>query len=65
MRATLKFDLEEPDDRQAHLRCTKALEMSLLLWKIEQHYRNNDDLSMEDFNNLVTSFNINIEELSN
>lgn len=31
MKATLKFDLDDIDDKEAHLRCVKSLDMSLAL----------------------------------
>ena len=31
MKATLTFDLDSPEDRDAHLRCTKALDLVLCL----------------------------------
>jgi hypothetical protein len=35
MKATLEFDLNDPDDNMAHLRCTMALNMALLLWEMK------------------------------
>lgn len=35
MKATLSFDLDDSDDRRAHLRCVKAEDMALLLWHYE------------------------------
>lgn len=32
MKAKLIFDLEDSNDRLEHLRCVKALDMSLVLW---------------------------------
>lgn len=34
MKATLEFDLDDADDRMAHLRCTKALDMAIVLHEI-------------------------------
>ena len=34
MEATLKFNLNDPDDKMAHLRCVKSLDMALALWEI-------------------------------
>jgi hypothetical protein len=34
MKATLEFDLNEPDDIIKHLRCIKALDMACALWEI-------------------------------
>jgi len=35
MKATLSFNLEDPDDRRAHLRCVKAEDMAQILWDIQ------------------------------
>jgi len=34
LKAILEFDLNDPDDRQAHLRCVKSLEMAAALFEI-------------------------------
>ena len=33
-KATLEFDLNDPDDQMAHLRAVKSLDMALALWEI-------------------------------
>ena len=33
-KATLEFDLNDPDDQMAHLRAVKSLDMVLALWEI-------------------------------
>ena len=39
MKAILEFDLNEPDDIQAHLRCVKSLDLVLFILKIEANLR--------------------------
>ena len=34
MKAKLIFDLENNDDRIAHLRCVKAVDLSLVIWNM-------------------------------
>jgi hypothetical protein len=34
MRAALYFSMDDPDDIQAHLRCTKATNMALALYQL-------------------------------
>lgn len=34
MKATLEFDLNDPDDRMAHFRCVKSLDMAIVLFEI-------------------------------
>lgn len=36
MKATLEFNLDEPEDVEAHYRCVKALDMAISLWDIVQ-----------------------------
>jgi len=39
MKAELTFDLDQPADREAHMRCTKATELALCLWDLDQWLR--------------------------
>jgi hypothetical protein len=39
MKAILEFDLNDPDDTQAHLRCVKSLDLVLFILKIEGELR--------------------------
>lgn len=41
MKATLKFNLDEYDDRVAHTLCTKAPKLSLIIWELDQWLREN------------------------
>jgi hypothetical protein len=34
MKAQLTFDLNDPEDRMAHLRCVKSTDMAIVLWDI-------------------------------
>ena len=38
-KAILEFDLNDPDDTQAHLRCVKSLDLVLFVFKIEDNLR--------------------------
>jgi hypothetical protein len=33
-KATIEFDLNDPDDNMAHLRAVKSLDMALVLWEM-------------------------------
>ena len=46
MKAKLTFNLDEPDDRMAHQRCVKALDMAIVLFRIK--YNMQKDLGLED-----------------
>lgn len=37
MKATLSFDLNDPDDRQSHMRSVKALDMASVLWELSHN----------------------------
>ena len=39
MKAKLTFDLDDFDDRQAHSRCVKSLDLCLLLWDLDKELR--------------------------
>ena len=39
MKAILEFDLNDHDDRQAHLRCVKSLDLVLFILKIDSDLR--------------------------
>lgn len=39
MKAQLNFDLDDFDDRIAHERCSKALDMALVLWELQYNTR--------------------------
>lgn len=34
MKATLEFNLTDPDEARSHLRCIKALDMACVLWEL-------------------------------
>ena len=40
MKAVLEFDLWDPDDKEAHLRCIKSLDMALALSEIKAYICN-------------------------
>lgn len=39
-KATLVFNLDNPDDRLAHMRAVKATDLACALWDIDQFLRN-------------------------
>ena len=51
MKATLEFNLGDPDDKMAHLRCVKSLDMALVLWELQHgNFRREVYREMEDGN---------------
>jgi len=72
MKARLTFDLDDPEDRQAHMRCTKALDMALVLWELSYNRRkqwlNSYDQDAveeicEDISSLISEHGIDINDL--
>jgi len=78
MKAKLEFDLDDFDDREAHKRCVKSLELCLLLWDLDQELRNRtknapDTTTEEEIRvaaeirttlfQLMSKYNIDLEEL--
>jgi hypothetical protein len=74
MRATLSFNLNDHDDIQAHLRCIKATELALALWRLkgvinraidesEDGKHVNGDYLYERMNEVLEEFSINFNEL--
>ena len=47
MKAILEFDLNDPDDRMAHLRCIKATDMALALFDILVKLKDITEFSIE------------------
>lgn len=77
-KAILEFNLDEPEDKEAHLRAVKALDMALALWDIEQYLRAQTkyapdsmpevaydalDKARQEFYEILTNHNISLDEL--
>jgi hypothetical protein len=67
MKAKLIFNMDEPEDVIAHLRCTKALDMALWdfsnkLKSISKYGSGDEDISQE-FYNILEEHNINLDKL--
>ena len=75
MEAIIKFNLEDADDRMNHLRCVKAVDMALALWKISnlrdklERIEEVGTITSDDVMNLILEiyedYEININELTN
>jgi hypothetical protein len=55
MTATLEFNLDNPDDRMAHLRCVTSLEMALVIFECLYN--------KADISEMCDKYNINIDKL--
>lgn len=48
MKATLKFDLSDPEERKEHLRCTSSTIMAIALWEIHHNLRRRLEMLIPD-----------------
>lgn len=74
MKATLEFDLNDPDDIRSHLRCIKATDMALALWHIRmmrkelEFMEDHKELTTENVMSKIFEFlddnNVNTDELT-
>jgi hypothetical protein len=75
-KAQLKFDLDNPEDRKAHMRCVKSLNMTFVLFQISCNLRRECedrmdhltkdevlDFVFERINELFNEHNIDLGEL--
>jgi hypothetical protein len=77
-KATLEFDLEKPEDLEEFKRVTKALDMAIALWDIDQYLRAQTkyapdsmpqeaydalDQAREKFYQILNERNINMDEI--
>ena len=78
-KAILEFDLNEPDDREAHKRAVKSLDLVLALWDMDQYLRGlikyGDDIELTDeqyktleetrtkLHQILSEYNISFDEL--
>jgi DNA-binding ferritin-like protein len=46
-KATLEFDLNDPDDQMAHLRAVKSLDITLALWEMLYNTKKSFQWKME------------------
>lgn len=58
MEAILKFDLNDYDDRIAHNRCVKALDMALALWEIRYNLKKNCENYIEHLDKEMDKYEV-------
>lgn len=77
-KAILEFNLEDPDDRKEHYRCTKSRDMAITLWHMRndllsrmkiterdsQEYINGVEDTVHQVNMILDEWDINIDELN-
>lgn len=50
MKAILKFDLSDPEDRTDHYRCVRARDMASFIWDFQQYLREQVKYNEKDVN---------------
>jgi hypothetical protein len=65
MKAVLKFNLEFPDERKAHLCCVKSTDMAIVLFEILRNMRKtiSNSQASEDYMEGVEDVLVQVQEL--
>jgi len=77
MKARLEFDLDDFDDKIAHERCIKSLDMALVIWDLthnthrgltngfdeDDSYHRGVDAVFSKLEELLNEYNVNIDKL--
>ena len=58
MKATLTFDLTDPDDRMAHLAAIKSRDMAIVLWNINHNLKKECHLQAEGGPRELTNYDV-------
>lgn len=62
MNATIRFNLNNPNDKKAHMRCIKSMDMALAIWKIQQKAMEYEYVNIAQLNDIFIEHNIAINE---
>jgi hypothetical protein len=64
MEAILKFNLDDKEDKKAHLRCIKSLDMAIAIFKIREYtFKSEKNVSSEFIFDVLKESNIDLEDL--
>lgn len=64
MTATLTFDLNDHDDRQAHMRCVKATDLALAIWSIKnQNLGKTRKQILDSIDRILHDYSIDLNDL--
>ena len=73
MKASLQFNLDDPDDSMAHLRCVRSTEIALALWTLRNKIIYTVDTSenghidgyelLKEIADVLTEYDINFDSL--
>jgi len=73
MKATLEFDLENHEDKMAHLRCIKSSDMTGFIWELQHNFwrkwkHDEDNFTLDNYKEellkLLEEYSINVGELT-
>jgi len=73
MKATLEFDLENHEDKMAHLRCIKSPDMTGFIWELQHNFwrkwkHDEDNFTLDNYKEellkLLEEYSINVGELT-
>jgi hypothetical protein len=63
MNAVIRFNLNEKDDRMAHMRCIKSTDMALALCKIQEVAMEYEHINIIQLNDIFEQYNITLNEI--
>jgi hypothetical protein len=72
MKAILKFDLDNPEDKIDHLRCVHSTDMAMFIWELKHNFwrkwkHDETDFNLDNYKDalyeLMQEYNINIDNL--
>jgi hypothetical protein len=72
MKAILKFDLDNPEDKIDHLRCVHSTDMAMFIWELKHNFwrkwkHDETDFTLDNYKEalweLMQEYNINIDNL--
>jgi len=63
MNATIRFNLDDPDDRIAHMRCIKSMDMAIALFKIQELAMKHEQVNIAQLNDIMDDQNITLNEI--
>lgn len=63
MNAVIRFNLNDPDDRMAHMRCIKSTDLALALFKIQQMAMEYEQINIIQLNDIFEQYNITLDEI--
>jgi len=72
MKAILKFNLDNPEDRKEHMMCMKSSNMASFIWELQHNFwrqwkHDEDNFTLDNYKDallqLLNDHNINVDKL--